>query len=93
MGLYQCIINNNLCLDIIINIANICINLGHWPSHFKMLSSIIILKSNKVSYDSPKYSHPIILLNMLGKLIKKSIRGRMQFQAISIHSNQLRGLK
>ena len=34
---------------------------------------IIIPKPNKSSYDSPKLFRPIILLNMLGKLMKKVI--------------------
>ena len=62
------IVNDILCLKNFINIANTCINLGHWPSHFKMLLSIIISKPNKVSYNSPKTFRPIVLLNTLGKL-------------------------
>ena len=38
----------------IINIADTCINLGHWPSHFKQSSTIIIPKPNKQAYDNPK---------------------------------------
>jgi len=40
--------------------------------------------------------HPIVLLNTLGKLIKKVIREKIQFQSISknfVHSNQLGVLK
>ena len=73
-------------------IANTCINLSYWLSHFKMLLSIIISKPNKASYDLSKIFQPIILLNMLGKLIKKVIGKRPQFQAISnnfVHPNQL----
>jgi len=90
------IIKDAKCLKNIINIANACINLGHWLLHFKLLSFIIISKPNKVSYDSPKFFCPIILLNMLGKLIKKVIGEKLQFQLISknfVHSNQLGGLK
>ena len=79
----KCIVKDDLCLNIIVNITNTCINLGHWPSHFKMLLSIIISKSNKTFYNSPKFFCPIVLLNMLGKLIEKAIGERMQFQVIS----------
>jgi len=65
------IINNNSCLKSFINIANACIDLEYWPSYFKMLTSIIISKPNKVSYNIPKTFRPITLLNMLGKLIEK----------------------
>jgi len=80
----------------IINIANACINLGHWPAHFKRLSTIVIPKLNKQSYDLPKSFRPIILLNMLGKLIKKVIGERLQFQVAAndfIHLSQLGDLK
>ena len=77
------IINNKTCLEHFINIANVCINLEHWLSHFKTSNSIIILKPNKTSYNSPKMFRLIILLNMLGKLIEKIIDERLQFQSIS----------
>jgi len=61
-----------------------------------MLSSIIILKPNKASYNTPRIFWPIILLNTLGKLIEKVISERLQFQLISnnfIHPCQLGRLK
>jgi len=90
------IINDKTCLEHFINITNICIDLGHWLSHFKTSNSIIILKPNKTFYDSLKMFRPIILLNTLGKLIKKVIGKRLQFQSISknfIYPCQLSGLK
>ena len=48
------------------------------------------------SYDSLKSFRPIVLLNMLGKLIKKVIGERIQFHIITndfIHPSQLGGLK
>ena len=83
------IVIDSICLKNFINIANICINLGYWPSHFKMSSFIIISKPNKASYNFPNVFRPIILLNMLGKLIENIINKRLQFQLISknfIHS-------
>jgi len=67
------VVKDNKCLENIVNIANACINLGHWPSYFKALLSIIIPKPNKVAYNSLKFFHPIILLNTLGKLMEKVI--------------------
>ena len=90
------ITKNLACLVNIINIANVYINLEHWPSHFKLSISIIIPKSNKILYNTPKMFRPIILLNMLSKLIEKVIGERLQFQALSkntIHPCQLGGLK
>jgi len=57
---------------------------------------IIISKSNKESYDSPKSFRSIVLFNTLGKLIKKVISKHLQFYLILnnfIHPYQLRGLK
>ena len=73
-----------------------CIDLGHWPSYFKCFSMVIIPKPNKPTYDHPKSFHPIVLLNTIGKLIKKVIAERLQFHVVRnnfIHSSQLGGLK
>jgi len=95
-GHLKCIIKDKSCLRNIISIANACFDLGHWPNHFKKSTTIVIPKPNKPSYDSVKLFRPIVLLNTLGKLIKKVIGERLQFQAISnnfIHQSQLGGLK
>ena len=54
------ILKNMTCLKNIINIANMCLDLGYWPSHFKMSTTIVIPKPNKLSYNSPKSFRPII---------------------------------
>ena len=67
----------------ITNIVDACINLGHWPNHFK---------PNKPAYDNSKYFRPIVLLNTLRKLIKKIIADKLQFHVVKndfIHSSQL----
>jgi len=90
------ILKNNEYLDTIIHIANACIELGYWLSHFKRSTTIIIPKLNKKFYDSPKSFRPIILLNTVGKLIKKVIRERLQFAMAAndfIYLSQLGGLK
>jgi len=90
------IIKNDACLSNVINIADACINLGHWPCYFKTSTTIIIPKPNKPSYDNPKTFRPIVLLNTLGKLIEKVIAERLQFYVTSnnfIHPSQLRDLK
>ena len=86
------IIRNKECFSKLINIANTCINLGYWLSHFKTSTMVIIIKLNKSSYDSPKSFHPIVLLSTLGKLFEKMIEERLQFHSISnnfIYSCQL----
>ena len=93
---WKSIIKNNECLSKIINIANACINLGHWPKYFKISTTVIIPKPNKTSYDNLKAFRPIVLLNTLGKLIEKVIAERIQFTVTSnnfIYPSQLSGLK
>lgn len=90
------VIKDNRYLLNIVNIANAYINLGFWLSHFKILSLIIILKPNKIAYNSLKIFWPIIFLNTLDKLIKKVIGDRLQNQSIAskfIYLNQLGKLK
>ena len=90
------ILKDDNYLNIIISIANTCIELGYWPSHFKRSTMIVIPKPNKKSYDLPKAFRPIVLLNTVGKLIKKVIGERLQFNTASnefIHPSQLGGLK
>ena len=58
--------------------------------------TVIIPKPNKMSYDMPKSFRPIMLFNILGKLIEKVIGDKLQFHIISnnfIHQSQLGGLK
>jgi len=67
----------------IVIIANACFELGYWPDYFKKLTTIVIPKPNKSSYNSLKSFRPIVLLNTIGKLIEKVIGDRLQFQVIS----------
>ena len=90
------ILKDDKCLNVIICIANTCIKLGYWPSHFKKSTIVVISKLNKNLYDSPKSFRPIVLLNTVGKLIEKVIGERFQFNTAAnnfIHPSQLGGLK
>ena len=72
----KCIVKNKLCLKRIINIANVYFEVGYWPFHFKISTSIIISKPNKKLYDFSKFFRSIVLLNTIEKLIKKVISNR-----------------
>ena len=85
-----------MCLKKIINITDACFELGHQLTYFKVLTSIIISKPNKKSYNSSRAFRSIVLLNTISKLIKKVIGERLQFQSISknfIYLSQLGSLK
>ena len=89
------ILANDICAAGILSLANSCITLRHWPQHFKESVSVIIPKPDKLAYDTPKAFHPIVLLNTLGKLIKKMIARRLQFDAVKygvLYPNQLGGV-
>ena len=90
------VFKNKDCLDTFIQIANTCINLGYCPLHFKVSTTIVIPKPNKKSYDSLKSFRPIVLLNIMGKLIEKVIGERLQFNIVAndfIYPSQLGSLK
>ena len=90
------ILKDDEYLNIIINIANACIELGYWPLHFKRSTIVVIPKPNKKLYDSSKSFRPIVLLNTVGKLIKKVIGEHLQFNTALndfIHPSQLSSLK
>ena len=57
------------CISNIVNITNAYINLRYWPLYFERLTLIIILKPNKLVYNSPKTFYSIFLLNTLRKLV------------------------
>ena len=78
------LIKDDKCIMNFVNIANSCINLSYWPSHFKKSMSIIILKPNKSSYNTSKTFQPIILLNTVEKLIRKVISNRIWVYSIAL---------
>ncbi|CAA7268141.1 unnamed protein product [Cyclocybe aegerita] len=82
-------------LVLFIVLANACLQVGHWLRIFKESLSVIVPKPNKPSYAVPKAFQPIVLLITFGKLIKKMIANRIQFDAVKhdiFHPNQLGGI-
>ena len=90
------IIRDKDCIGKFINITNACIELGHWLTYFKTSITVVISKPNKAIFDSPKSYQLIVLLNTIGKLVKKIIGEYLQFHIIFnnfIYPSQLRDLK
>jgi len=90
------LITNDRCLQKIVQIANVCIDLEFWPSHFKSSNTVVIPKPNKTNYNSPKSFRPIVLLNTTGKLIEKVISNRLQFHLSAngfLDSHQFGGIQ
>ena len=65
------IIKNKLCLKNIINITNTCLEIGYWPSHFKISTTIVIPKPNKVLYNTPSCSDLLFCWTCWVNLLKK----------------------
>jgi Reverse transcriptase (RNA-dependent DNA polymerase) len=81
--------------ELFVCIAEACIQVGHWPSHFKESLLVIILKPGKPDYSTPKLFQPIMLLNTLGKLFKKLLPHRLQFDGVAhgaFHPMQFGGI-
>jgi hypothetical protein len=79
----------------VVSLANACFKHGHWPSFFKESLSVIIPKLGKPSYSAPKVFRPIVLLNTMGKLIKKCVSNCIQFDCVRygiFQSNQFGGI-
>jgi len=78
-----------------LGVAEACIQVGHWPAHFKESLSVIIPKPGKPSYATPKSFCPIVLLNTLGKLVEKMLSRRMQYDGVqhgAFQPNQFGGI-
>jgi hypothetical protein len=66
----------------VVDLANACFEHGYWPTFFKESSSVIISKPEKPLYSAPKAFRPIVLLNTMGKLIKKCVSNCIQFDCV-----------
>jgi hypothetical protein len=79
----------------VVDLTNACFEQGHWPTFFKESLSVIIPKPGKLSYAVPKVFRPIVLLNTMGKLIKKCVSNCIQFDCVKhgvFQSNQFGGI-
>jgi len=86
-GMLKHLAANPCIARLFLGIAEACIQVGHWPAHFKESLSVIIPKLGKVPYSTPKLFRPIVLLNMLGKLVEKMLSCCMQFDGV--HHNPI----
>jgi len=85
------VLESHKAIQILLDLANACICVGHWPKHFKDSILVIIPKPGKPSYSTPKSFRPIVLLKTIGKLIKKMISLDM-IKFDLVHPNQVGGV-
>ncbi|KAI0999655.1 hypothetical protein K3495_g8545 [Podosphaera aphanis] len=69
--------------DIILNLFQECINIGHHPQCFRTAIIAIIGKPNKADMTNPQAYQPIALLSVLGKGLKRIVEKRMSWIAIN----------
>jgi len=94
-GMLKTLAANPHIASLFLGLVEVCIQLGHWPAHFKESLLVIIPKPGKLSYSTPKSFHPIVLLNMLGKLVEKMLSHHMQYDGVqhgAFQPNQFGGI-
>ena len=63
--------------EAVVQLANACWALGHFPDRFKEARTVVLRKPGKPSYSDPGARRPIALLNTIGKLIESLIVKRL----------------
>jgi len=77
----KCFCTDDNILKLFVWIINSCFGTSFWPDSFKTSKTMIIPKPGKKDYNISKTFRPIVLLNTLGKLFKKAIANRLQWEA------------
>jgi len=94
-GMLKHLTTNPCIAALFLSVAEACIQVGHWPAHFKKSLLVIILKLRKAPYSTPKSFCLIVLLNMLGKLVEKMLSCQLQFEGVqygTFQPNQFWGI-
>lgn len=65
----------------ITSIANSCLQLGLYPSSWKVAQTAILRKPNKPDYADPSAYRPIALLSCLSKVVESVIANRLKVRA------------
>jgi hypothetical protein len=80
--------------ELLTNIYNACISLGHHPARWKEATVVVIPKADKPDYSAAKAYRPISLLENLSKLLEKAVAKRFQHDIVAhelIPTNQFGG--
>jgi hypothetical protein len=80
--------------ELLTNIYNACIILGHHPACWKEATVVVIPKADKPDYSAAKAYRPISLLENLSKLLEKVVAKRFQHDIVMhklIPTNQFGG--
>jgi hypothetical protein len=80
--------------ELLTNIYNACISLGHHPARWKEATVVVIPKADKADYSAAKAYQPISLLKNPSKLLEKAVAKRFQHDIVThelIPTNQFGG--
>jgi hypothetical protein len=80
--------------ELLTNIYNACITLGHHPARWKEATVVVIPKADKPDYSAAKAYQPISLLENLSKLLEKVVAKHFQHNIVThklIPTNQFGG--
>jgi hypothetical protein len=80
--------------ELLTNLYNACISLGHHPARWKEATVVVIPKADKPDYSAAKAYRPISLLENLSKLLEKAVAKRFQHDIVThelIPTNQFGG--
>ena len=80
-----------ICPDIYLEIANKCLELGHFPKIWKMAAVVVLRKPGKSDYADPKSYRPIGLLPVMGKILEKLLITRIRWHILPGLSNRQYG--
>ncbi|GBP00859.1 Putative 115 kDa protein in type-1 retrotransposable element R1DM [Eumeta japonica] len=69
-------------MEVFLAIANKCLELAYFPTHWKTAHVVIIPKPGKEDYTLPKSYRPIGLLPIPGKIVEKLMIGRIQWHML-----------
>ena len=80
--------------ELLTNVFNACIHLGHHPARWREAVVTVIPKPDKPDYSRAKAHRPISLLENMSKLMEKAVANRMQHDIVAhelIPTNQFGG--
>ena len=63
--------------EAVARLANVCLALGYFLARFKEVQIVVLCKPGKPSYNNLGTWWPIVLLNIIGKLIESLITKRL----------------
>ena len=68
--------------EVLMSVYNACINTGHHPARWTEATVVVIPKPDKLDYSTAKAHRPILLLEMLSKLLEKAIAKQFQHDIV-----------